>query len=236
MGKEKFAPDEYYHIYSRILLNTPLFKDNTNAKRLAQGFLLANSTRSTEAFNYLRNTKNATIENAMQIAREGEKLVDVVCYAIMFEHYHVLLKELKEGGIINFIHKSDISIAKYINIKTKRRGPLFESRFKSKHIDSNQYLLHLSLYIHLNPLDFIDGSNWRNHQLKDWDIKIKKLLDYPWSSLKEFLYNDFKDPIISGEDIILGQFNGTKDYEEFLKNWANDASNNINNIKDLIFE
>ncbi len=218
--KEKFVPGEYYHIYNRTILNIPEFEDYDNAKKLAQCFLLANSTESGPAFNYLRNDKNASFRKAVEIAWRGDKLVDIVAYAIMPNHYHLLVKELKENGVSNFVRKNNVSIAKYINIKKDRKGTLFDGPFESKHVNSNKYLLHLSLYIHLNPLDFIDGKNWRKGNLKNWQQKKKELLKYPWSSLKSFLYEDYEDWVLSGTDIVMGQFKDKKEYEKFLREWS----------------
>jgi len=223
LRKEKFVAGEYYHVYNRILFNTPLFKNTGNCDRLSQAFLLANSTQSTQAFQFLRNNQNATIEDALEIAKSGEKLVDVVCYVIMPDHYHLLLKEKINGGITSFIHKCNISVAKYINIKTKRRGPLFENLFKSKHIANNEYLLHLSLYIHLNPLDFLEGKQWREHKIKNWDQVKDKLIYYPYSSLKNFLNKNPKDKITSGIEIITNQFKNIEEYELFLRNWSGES-------------
>jgi len=227
MRKEIFTPGEYYHIYSRVLFNSPEFKDIKNATRLFQSFILANSTKSSEAFQYLKNNKDALLEKAIEIAREGKKLVDILCYAIMPDHYHLLLCEKEEKGISKFIHKCNISIAKYINIKNDRRGPLFESRFKSKHINTNEYLLHLSVYIHLNPLDFLMGRQWRENKLKNWPIAKKKLLDYPWSSLKTFLNDNYNDQVVSNNEIIIQQFTGKNEYELFLRDWSEEIKDKI---------
>jgi putative transposase len=240
LRKEKFIPGEYYHIYSRVISGTPYFKNNTNAAKLTQAFLLSNSTKSGAAFDYLRHAKTRTrlapktdfgiIRNAIDIARRGEKLADVLCYSVMTNHYHLLLKELKENGITDFLRSCNTSIAKYINIKTGRTGPLFESRFKSKHINSNKYLVHLSLYIHLNPLDFLGNPDWREHKFKNWHSEKGKLLAYPWSSLKNFLDNDFKNPIISGTEIISEQFSGGRDYETFLREWSDGVLESMGDI------
>lgn len=218
--KEKFSPGEYYHIYNRTILKVPEFKNIRNAKKLAQTFLLGNSTTSGQAFEYLRNTQNSNIEKALEIAKSGEKLVDILCYSIMPNHYHILLKERRENGVTSFIRRCNTSIAKYINIKNDRLGSLFESNFKSKHINSNEYLLHLSVYIHLNPLDFLSSKEWRFNRLKNWKQEKEKLLKYSWSSLKYFLDKNFQDDIISGTEIILGQFKNRSEYEEFLRDWA----------------
>lgn len=233
--KEKFCPGEYYHVYSRTVLNMPEFKNIRNADKLAQTFLLGNSTNSAQAFEYLRNNKDNpdAIQKAVEIIKEGEKLVDILCYVIMHDHYHLLIKELRNNGITDFIRRCNTSIAKYINIKFNRSGPLFESNFKAKHIDSNEYLRHLSIYIHLNPLDFLIDKSWRYHNLKNWEYARNKLLDYPWSSLKAFLDKNFKNQIISGREIIINQFKNGREYEEFLQEWTEIEKEEI---KDIIID
>lgn len=233
LRKEKFAPGEYYHIYNRTLFATPVFKNNRNCNRLMQAFLLANSTQSSRAFQFLRDNKNAAIEDILKITKNGDKLVDVICYTIMPDHYHMLLREKTEGGITSFIHKCNISIAKYINIKSERRGPLFESLFKSKHIATNNYLLHLSRYIHLNPLDFLGAKQWREHKVKNWNQIKNHLFNYPYSSLKKFLDTNYKDKILSGTEIITRQFKNMKEYEEFLRDWSEET---IDAIKNFVLE
>lgn len=221
--KEIFAQEEYYHVYGRTILGIPEFEDYKNANRLIRAFLIANSTNSSEAFLFLKNNKNATISDLVDIIKQGEKLVNILCYCIMPNHYHLVLQELQEGGISDFIKKCNTSIANYINKKQDRRGPLFESRFKAKHIDNNEYLLHLSLYIHLNPLDIISGKSWREGKLKNWKEAKKKLLAYPYSSLKSFLEEKNYDLIISGAEIIAEQFDSKKDYELFLQQWSDES-------------
>jgi len=230
LRKDKFTPNEYYHIYNRTIFNSLEFKDSRIASRLAQAFLVANSTKASEAFLFLKNNKNADIKDVLEIVNQGEKLVDVLCYVIMPDHYHLLLKERKEKGITSFVHRCNISISKYVNIKNDRRGPLFESLFKSKHVSTNEYLLHLSLYIHLNPLDFIYGKEWREHKVKNWNTVKEKLFNYPWSSLKSFTDQKYQDKIISGTEIILDQFKNKKEYELFLQDWSEESINIINDI------
>lgn len=233
LRKEKFVPGEYYHIYSRTILNSAEFKNYKNAGRLKQAFLISNSTNSSEAFQFIRNYKNAPTEDILKILESGKKLIDILCYTIMPDHYHLLVREIKDDGIKNFIHKCNTSIAKYINIKNERRGPLFESRFKSKHINTNEYLLHLSLYIHLNPLDFLVGKDWRKHALKNWPLIKPKLLNYQWSSLKHFLNITQKNPIISGAEIIKEQFDSEKEYENFLRDWLEESTEDKSIFIDL---
>lgn len=228
MRKETFAPGEYYHIFSRTISNVPIFKNLANLKRFKLALLMANSTNSTLAFQFLRNNKDISMKDILEIVNDGEKLVDVVCYSIMPDHYHLLLKELKENGISNFVRKCNVSISKYRNIREEKKGPVFESRFNARHVDSNKYLLHLSCYIHLNPLDVLIDRSWRKHGLKNWPVAKNKLLNYFWSSAASFLKKGIEnDIIISGTDIILDQFKNQKEYESFLRSWSEDISGKI---------
>ena len=237
--KEKFAPGEYYHVFSKTVLGVPEFKERDNSYKLAQTFLLANSTKSGQAFEYLRTYRNTSIKKALEIARSGERLVSILCYAIMPNHYHLLIKEIRENGITDFIRRGNTSIAKYVNIKQERSGPLFESRFKSKHIDSNDYLLHLSVYIHLNPLDFLSSRSWRENKIQNWEKEKKKLLEYRWSSLRHYInpkgstMSDIEANIITETKIITDQFENEADYEKFLKEWSVES---LGIIKDINLE
>lgn len=195
-----------------------------------QCFLLANSTESARAFECLRSSKNTTWRKAVETAWRGDKFVEILAYVIMPDHYHLLVRELADNGITNFSRRCNTAIAKYINTRKERRGPLFEGLFKAKHIDSNEYLLHLSLYIHLNPLDFLFDKNWRTGSLKSWQSKMGELIKYPWSSLRSFLYKDFEDWVIDGQDMIKDQFKDGKDYEKFLQEWSVGDLERINNI------
>jgi len=96
------------------------------------------------------------------------------------------------------MHKIGTSHTKYFNKKQKRSGTLFQGRFKSVHIDSNEYLLYLSAYVNKN--NFIHGYNKND--------------DWKYSSLPDYL-NGRGDKLVSKE-IILGQFKNIKEYQKFL--------------------
>jgi putative transposase len=225
--KTLFAPDNYYHLFSRTILKDPVFADYNNSKKLRQCLLLSNSTKSSDIYDYLRSSPEANYQIVLEKLKEGEKLVDILCYAIMPDHYHLLVKERLENGIIRFARSCNTSVSKYINIKNDRKGPLFEGRFQSKHVDSNEYLLHLSLYIHLNPLDFLDSRNWRNGNLKNWREKKNKLMNYSFTSIKNYLAEDFSDGVISGSEIVKEQFKNKNEYEDYLREWAERDSQKI---------
>lgn len=129
----------------------------------------------------------------------NKKIIDIICYCLMPNHFHLLLRQKQEGGTTEFISKLANSYTKYFNIRNKRIGPLFQGEFKAVHIESNEQILHLSRYIHLNPLV--------SYITKDLDT-------YQWSSYPEFI-NQTNNNLCSKE-IILEQFKSPQDYRKFV--------------------
>ena len=81
-----------------------------------------------------------------------EKRVEIIAYCIMPTHLHFILKQLKTNGISTFINNIFNSYTRYFNLKHKRKGPLWEGRFKEILVKNDEYLLHLTRYLHLNPV------------------------------------------------------------------------------------
>jgi REP element-mobilizing transposase RayT len=76
----------------------------------------------------------------------------LVAYCLMPNHYHLLARQDSETPISELMQDVFNRYVKALNQRVGRRGTLFEDRFKAKHIDKEEYLMHLCRYIHLNPL------------------------------------------------------------------------------------
>jgi putative transposase len=117
--------------------------------------------------------------------------VSIGAWCLMDNHFHFILKEETDGGISKFMQKLSTGYTMYFNIKYQRTGSLFGSRFKSKHIDNDNYLRHLFAYVHLNPLD-INFSGWKeeiktNQYTKEKSKEWRDFLEnYKYSSFYEY--------------------------------------------------
>lgn len=154
------------------------------------------------------------------LEREADYLVEAVCFCLMPNHYHLIVKQLKDGGIETFTRKFQDSHAKYYNIRHERTGPLFENRFKAVLVEDRNQLIHLSRYIHLNPhTSFVVR-------------KKEDLLTYPWSSFPEYLglTKGFCNP-----EIMMQEFGSPKQYQDFVFNRA-DYQRTLEEIKHLTIE
>lgn len=80
------------------------------------------------------------------------QIVSILAFCCMPNHFHLLLKQQRDQGIARFTSQLQNGYAKYFNLKTKRFGALFQSMFKAVRIESDEQLLHVARYIHLNPM------------------------------------------------------------------------------------
>jgi len=201
MRKIQFANNEYYHIFNRGVDKREIFSEYEDLSRFFQ---------SMDEFNVI-DPIGSIFENFFRkIERpvsENERLVNFVCYCLNPNHYHFILKQASDRGIEKFMQRLGNGYTKYFNNKYGRSGSLFQGTYKSVHINSNEYLLHLSVYVNLNN---------KIHQLGHLMSKSK-------SSWEEYL-----NPSICGfceKDIVLGQFNNLSEYQEF-------AESSLENIKE----
>ena len=127
----------------------------------------------------------------------------IVAYCINPNHFHLLVTPLVDNGIEKFMQRMG-GYTKYFNERNDRNGSLFQGKFKSKHVDDNNYLLRLIAYVNMNNRDLL-GS------------KASKLSK---SSLEEYVDDDMEDGICDSS-IVLDQFKNKKEYFEFAKEaWA----------------
>lgn len=76
----------------------------------------------------------------------------IYCYCLMPNHVHLLLESSELAPISKIMQRINTRYTIYFNNKFNRTGHVLEGRYKSKIIDSDEYFLQVSLYIHLNPV------------------------------------------------------------------------------------
>jgi putative transposase len=135
----------------------------------------------------------------------------------MPNHYHLIIKQAIDGGITQFMQKLGTGYAMYFNKRWDRKGILFEGKFKAKIIESDEYLMHLSRYIHLNPLNIME-PHWKQKKIKDIIKAGKFLEEYRWSSYPIYTKKSASG-IISLENIEKILLN-TGEYEKFTLSYT----------------
>ena len=196
MRKIRFVNGEFYHVYNRGVDKRTIFIDGFDFSRFIQGL---------DEFNSVKPI-GSIFENSFrtnQLSNLVAKLVDVVCFCLNKNHYHLILKQRLKNGISEFMRRVGTGFAQHFNFKNKRSGVLFQGPFKAKHVNSNEYLLHLSAYVNLN--NQVHKINSQNNFKSSW---------------KEYVADE--KGLCSSKNIILSQFKNKKEYEEFAKSSLKD--------------
>ena len=140
-----------------------------------------------------------------ELTKKRKGLVDILCYCLMDNHFHLLIRENIEKGTSVYMQRVLNSYAKFFNLSQRRSGPLFIRPFKAVLIDGDDYFLHVSRYIHLNP--------YVAHM-------IKNPLEYRWSSLLEYTQLTTRK---SCHTLLLRSMVNTEEYKEFVLDYADYA-------------
>jgi len=204
MRKIQLVNGEYYHIYNRGVDKRQIFLNEKDYDKFYSTLREVN--------NELSYLKRRFHKSDLSFFDRQEHLVQIVAYSLLPNHFHLLLKQLKDKGIEKFVHKLCTSYATYFNKKYDRSGFLFQGPYKAIRVNDNRYLVWLSAYINGNVE--IHGIN--------------KCFYYRWSSLQYFLGQRDID-IVEGDDIILSQFNNLKDYRKFVERVVKESKE----IKDM---
>lgn len=152
MRKDKLTTGEIYHVLNKSIAGYEIFNDASHFLRIKE--LLRYYNRKNIEFKFSRYAELLCQgkDIAVREATESEKLVTIIAYCIMPTHIHLILKQLCDNGISTFMRKISDSYTRYFNVLHNRKGPLWVGRFKNVLVESDKQLLHLTRYVHLNPV------------------------------------------------------------------------------------
>lgn len=224
--KIEFVPGHYYHIYNHGVEERKVFADNFDFKRALVSLATFNDEENAPS-NISRFVRDSSKLFERYNLDKREKLVDIIAFSLLPTHYHLFLRENKDKGISNFMHRFGKGYARYFNLKNDRSGALWQGPFNAKRIDNESYFVHIISYIHLNPLDLY-FPKWREGEIKNWSQAASKLGSYPWSSYAYYRETGseltFTNLILTEPDWLKERYSKAEDFESDLKTWS---TNNI---------
>jgi REP element-mobilizing transposase RayT len=157
----KFAPGEYYHCYNRGTDKRTVFEDTQDYSYFLKSLKAYNSTLVLGKLRLLD-----------EMSPSDTKIVEIVSFCLLPNHFHLLLKEEVENGISNFMQRVGVGYTMYFNEKNKRSGGLFQGTYKSKHLESDQDFQQVLSYVTYNNVihDIRDVKLYRSGLNKNSDI------------------------------------------------------------------
>jgi len=180
------VPESYYHIYARGASKQQIFADKSD-------------------YVYFINLFERYLSRKIVISKTGAAYpsytenIDLICYCLMTNHFHLFIYQEKEGSMTKLMRSIMTSYSRYFNLKYKRSGALFESRYKASRIDQQSYLEHISRYIHMNP------RYWKT---------------YSYSSISYFTKTKSIAPEWLKPGRVLSMFKDTEEYFAFMDDYV----------------
>jgi len=211
---EKFSTNEIYHICNKSIANFGIFSFSENAQRFIQALDFYNNIKTERKFSNALKYNKYIYQQLIPIKRNNP-IVKFIAYCIMPDHYHLLVKILISGLFSKYIGTVENSYTRYFDLKTDRKGPLWQSEFKSIRIVNNEQLLHVSRYIHLNPV-----TNYLVDKPEDWKFSS---------------YNTYLNKNILKNYLTEISIRNPKLYQKFVENQIN-YQRKLKIIKKLVLE
>jgi len=189
MKRPKLVDGEIYHIVLRGVEQRQIFLDETDHYRGIFSLFEFNNAKPVS----IKDRRKERFRFKKQMARgltsgnfERTLLVEILAFALMPNHIHLLLRQIKPKGISLFIQKLGTGYASYFNRKYKRSGHLFQGRFHAVHIKTDEQLERVFIYIHTNPIAIIE-SKWKEKGIKNRARAKHFLKNYRWSSYLDYI-------------------------------------------------
>lgn len=188
---------DIYHVCNRGVEKREVFYTDLDYYRFVEGLYKFNNIAGA-----LR-----TKRSILRTAPPQDKLVEVLKWTLLPNHYHLLLYEKVDGGAGEFMRRVGNGYTKYFNIKNKRSGYLFQNKAKIIPILDESQFLYIPFYIDLNP---VGVSTWHVDT-------VEKLKAYRWSSLRNY-YGDIEFSSVVNKELFYELFDtDAKEYQKELK-------------------
>src|SRR3989344_7001565 len=202
MARAELSEGEVYHVYNRGIEKRTIFGgDDDRWRFLTLMVLLQGDSVVNKIGRLVLSVKHRIFDKPVFKEVIRNRYTELVAFCLMPNHFHMILRETKEGGISKFMQRFLNAYTKYFNAKYRRSGHLFEGKFKSAHVDTDEYLDYLSAYIHLNPRELRGFSGLE--------------VNYTWSSFQDFVHENRLGGFLK-PGIILEKFYKGSEYEKFV--------------------
>lgn len=179
MRRDELEIGEIYHIFTKSIAEYKIFNNEPEFSRMVKTICYYQSLSPITRFSSFERT-NKDISDIIS-SLSNEKHVDIIAYCLMPTHIHLALRQLRKNGISIFMNNILNSYTRYFNTSHNRKGPLWESRFKSVLVENDEQLLHLTRYIHLNPVTayLVDSpKTWQASSYNEYLSNQKKICNY----------------------------------------------------------
>lgn len=204
-----YVKDGFYHVYNRGVEKRTIFEDDQDYKVFLKYLKEAlSSPPDPKLLKIFVPLQGGSFKGIPRQPKNFQKEIKLLAFCLIPNHFHLLLQQAELGSMESFMRSVITRYSMYFNKRYKRVGKLFQGHYKACLVDNEKYLLHLSRYIHLNPLE--DGSklqdsyssykNYLGLTKTEW-VKPKMILSFFDKADKTFFkrVNSYKDFVEKGK-------------------------------------
>lgn len=185
MEKKILETGSIYHVLTRSIAKYKVFNTDSDFSRFVESIKYYKKNIKDIHFARFLEMEQKTREAILD--SKSDNKMRIIAYCLMPTHIHLILVQDKDGAISKFMSDLLNSYTRYFNTKMGRKGPLWESRFKSIKVGKDEQLQHLTRYIHLNPVSI---------------NLVNKPEDWKYSSYSEYIGLGRKDLICDWNDFL----------------------------------
>ncbi|MBI1807455.1 MAG: transposase [Ignavibacteria bacterium] len=178
----KYIPNQYYHVYNRGAHKSPIYFSDDN-------------------YRYCINLLHKYSKRYR---------VNIGAFCLMPNHYHLIVRHEENGSIARFLQTTFNAYTQALNKQRSLSGTLFEGRAKGIPVDSDQYLLQLVRYLHLNPVVA---------------RLVKRAEDWAYSDCADWIKTDFASQ--DGNELRSWYFQDGLQYQSFLAEYQHELEQQI---------
>jgi len=155
-----YSENAYYHLYNRGVEKRKIFLDAQDYSvflSYLQTYLCPKNEKTLYAMLSSEGSTSLEKDKALKLLKLKNyySQVQLVCYALLSNHFHLLVKQ--NTSVLNsFMNSLGTRYAMYFNRKYRRKGVLFQDVYKAVIVGTDEQLLQVSRYIHLNPVEALN--------------------------------------------------------------------------------
>jgi hypothetical protein len=216
MSREPFTVGSYVHAIKRGARGLSIVKDDHDRHRLM--LMLRHFNDKFCPDNWFRDLLDHNLVSTFGRPPDWpvqDKLVEIICFCLVENHLHLLLKELVGGGIAQFLRRVSIGLSKHFNEKYQERGSLFQGPYRSRTIDDDGYLQYVSAYIQVKNCFELFPRGYKE-ACQNFGDAFEWAQNYPYCSLGEFM--GVRKKAIS-EAELLSEIFTPREYKEFCQDF-----------------
>ena len=227
MQRQPYGVGSFLHVVQRGARGAAIVRGKADKERFLYGLAHLNGEFSAENWYRDISASGQPSFDRPESWPEQKKIVRILGFCLLTNHYHLLLEEVVEGGTAKFLQRFGTAMSKHFNQKYYEKGSLFQGPFRSRTVSSDTYLTYVSAYIQTkNTFDMYKGG--LKTAMRDFDAAYGWALTYPYSSLGDYA-GIVERPII--DKAMLSERFTPKEYKKFCRDFFDRPEATVDEVR-----